>query len=113
MKLKGLAFHITQLNVQWITVTLQTVESKDLQRVTIYSHAPFPTQIEDTISRAWRDLDRLLVQFWTSRAIRPKITYEMGKEGSDLRDLAPFLLPGLTKKGVVRLIRSNRQLGRQ
>ena len=46
----------------------------------------------------------MLVQFWTSHAIRPKIEYEAGEEGEDLKGLAPGLLPELTRRQVVDLL---------
>ena len=46
------------------------------------------------------DLDRLLVQFWDSRSIRPKVVTE--KKGK--RDWAGYLLPEITKRGIIDLV---------
>jgi len=88
-------------------MVLQTVESKGLRQITIHSHTVFANPIEETVHKEWQDLDRLLLQFWTSRSIRPRIMYEKGKGGTDLRDFAPSLLPELTKGGAVDLVEFN------
>jgi hypothetical protein len=88
--------------VQWITMTLQTAESINLEEIVIH---PVNTLIaSESVYREWQDLDRLLLQFWISRSIRPKIRHKWEGEGCDLRDLAPRLLPELTSRGVVDLI---------
>jgi hypothetical protein len=57
-------------------MALQTVESKNLQQITIHYPTILTGTIEEAVHQAqeWQELDRLLVQFWTSRSIRPKIT---------------------------------------
>ena len=100
-KLKKLLFRCGDPNVQRITMTLETVQSKNLRQITIHSHCTFTRLIEETARQEWRNLDRLLVQFWTSHSIRPNIVHEMGKGG---RDLASSLLPELTRSGVVDLV---------
>ena len=67
-------------------MALQTVTSKhrDLWRISI--HVPYDYTLnspganvrqglEEVMYGQWLDLDRLLVQFWKSRSIRRKITY--------------------------------------
>jgi hypothetical protein len=100
-KLKKLSFRCGDPDVQRITMTLETVQSKDLRQIAIHSYGTFATLIGETARQAWRNLDRLLVQFWTSHSIRPNIVHEMGKGG---RDLASSLLPELTRSGVVDLV---------
>ena len=54
----------------------------------------------------WSDLDRLLVGFWESRSIRPKVmcpqprTEDEGRVG----DLAEYLLPELTRRGIMDIV---------
>ena len=105
-KLKDLAFRWRGLSVKWVAVTLQTVESKKLQQITIH---PFEiTRLEnlakEMVHREWHDLDRLLVQFWTSLSIRPQVVYEQAEGRKDLRDYSPSLLPELTRRGLVDLV---------
>ena len=55
----------------------------------------------------WSDLDRLLVQFWDSRLIRPKVVYfdPRLKNGKRVgRDWAVCMLPEMAKKGIVDLV---------
>jgi hypothetical protein len=85
-------------------MTLETVQSKDLRQITIHSYGTFASLIGEAARQEWRNLDRLLVQFWTSRSIRPKIVY---REGKGLNDLVPSLLPELTGRGAVDLVEDN------
>ena len=86
-KLKHLVFQCGLLPMRWVTTALQTVDSKVLQQITV---RPNPYNFRYT-SRPmeWGDLDRLLVQFWISHSIRPKVTYESGLRTKDMRDLVP------------------------
>ena len=108
-KLKHLTFsrsRSSRSTVQWITMTLQTVDSKNLQSITIKPHDRPPETIEEDVYQEWQDLDRVLVQFWTSRSIRPRVVYmpRLG-EGKDLGVDVPILLPELTRRGLVDLVK--------
>ena len=92
-------------DIQRITMTLQTAESTNLKQITIHLPLAFIQPTVESAYREWQDLDRLLLQFWISRSIRPKIRYRLGKDGCDLRDVAPRLLPELTSRGVFDLIK--------
>jgi len=93
--------------VQWITMTLQTLNSKNLQSITIEPHNATPETVEEGAYQEWQDLDRSLVQFWTSHSIRPRFVYvpRWGK-GKDLVADVPILLPELTRRGLVDLVGS-------
>ena len=82
-KLKHLKFmrRRTRSILQWITMTLQTVKSENLQSITIYPQDPGPETVEEEAYQEWQDLDRLLVQFWTSPSIRPRVVYVVGRGG--------------------------------
>ena len=105
-KLKDLAFVqpmlIAESSVQWITEILQTVKSKDVQhiRISIY----IDDEISEAIRQEWQDLDRLLVHFWTSYLVRPRVVYLLREGEKDMRDRAPSLLPELTRRGLIDLI---------
>jgi len=80
-------------------VSLQTVGSKNLQQITIHPH---PTALTGTeVRQEWQNLDHLLVRFWTSHSIRPRILYKGGRE---TRDHASSMLPELTRRGLVDLV---------
>ena len=112
IKLKRVVFlrentgHATRHTVEWVTKTLQTVESKHLQSITVSpSNKDLPETIKQEAYQEWQDLDRLLVQFWTSHSIRPRVMYVAGRRGGkDLRADAPKLLPELTRRGLVDLV---------
>ena len=91
-------------SVQWITTTLQTVKSTKLEQITIHSPIAFMSTIAESDYREWGDLDRLLLQFWTSRSIRLKFGCKNGKDGRDFSDTAPRLLPELTSRGTIDLV---------
>jgi len=90
--------------VQWITKTLQTVDSKNFQSITICPENNVPETVGEATHQEWNDLDRLLVQFWTSHSIRPQVTYVTDRGGKDFRVDAPSLLPGLTRRGLVDIV---------
>jgi hypothetical protein len=51
-------------------MALQTVQSENLQRITVRPGATYRMYpIGEAVRQEWRDLDRLLVRFWTSRPI--------------------------------------------
>ena len=95
MQLKDLEFRWGNANVQWITVTLRTVRSRLLQRITLYLHNIRLTPTEDSF-REWHELDHLLVQLWTSHSVLPKILY-----GNILEEFIPRLLPEITRRGFI------------
>ena len=103
-KLKHLAFRCVRPNVQWVTKALQTVESEDLRLITFRPGPDTFLQLPESIRQQWQDLDRLLVQFWTSHSIRTKVTYQARGRGDDLTDHLPSLLPELTRRGLVDLV---------
>ena len=64
-------------------------------------YADIPDQIRGAVRREWEDLDRLLVELWTSSSVRPKIIYQMGEGENDVGDPVPRFFPELTRRGVV------------
>ena len=83
---------------------LRTIESKDLRQITIHLNTPPGLKNSTLDQQDWRDLDQLLVQFWTSHSIRPQLVYSPNSEGRDTRDSVPNLLPELTERGLVDLV---------
>ena len=108
-KLKDLSFRFGWSDVQRITMTFQTAQSKHLQQITIYPRGNFANPVEETVCLGWQDLDRLLVQSWTSHSIRPRIMHGVGEEQDVSRLLASRLLPELTRRGLVDLVTHQRQ----
>ena len=60
--------------------------------------------IKEEDDRQWKDLDLLLVQFWSTHSIRPRVVCVAGRVGEDLRDRLPSLLPELTRRGLIDLV---------
>ena len=99
-------------------MTLETITSRqrDLQRISIHIPHILSYAIQEdgvTIEQTevanpgtrWLDLDRLLVQFWESRSIRPKVVYPRTMDGKKgLRDWAGYLLPEITKGGIIDVV---------
>jgi hypothetical protein len=106
IKLRELSFRCGGPNIQRITMALRTVRSRDLQQITIHLYTTSANLITEAVRQEWQDLDRLLLQFWISHSIRPKITYEADKRWDDLRASASGLLPELTKRGLVDLVKN-------
>ena len=93
-----------------------TTAHRDLQRISIY--IPFivgfaaiqdrsPTHVQvDSPTVEWLSLDRVLVGLWESHAIRAKIVYPRLPRvnwGGEMRIWAEFLLPEMTRSGVIDL----------
>ena len=71
------------------------------------------TNVRETVGEVgrgqWLDLDRLLVQFWESRSIRPTVIYttpEGGEQYMCVKDWVRCLLPGVTGREVVDFVES-------
>ena len=90
-------------NIHWIVAALQTVQPKNLQKITIHSCTPPRGNPGETDHRDWEDLDRLLVQFWTSHSVCSWLVYSPNSGERDTRDRVPSLLPELTRRGLVDL----------
>ena len=103
-KLKDLVLQSHQPNVRWITRALQSVKSNGLRRITLRPDPyTFLSPLQETTYQEWWDLDRLLVQFRTSRLICPKVVYKMNLD-EEMRGYALSLLPELTRRGLVDLV---------
>ena len=111
IKLKDVVFQPGLERVEWVIKALQTItpEHRDLLQLTIdiplnLTVAGFVANGEEAVGEQahgqWLDLDRLLVQFWESRSIRPKVVYTMG---FGMRDFVESLLPEITKRGVANV----------
>ena len=98
-KLKYVISSCNRSDVQWITTTVKTAGSKNLQKVAIYLYANIPAEIREAVCREWEDLDRLLVELWTSSSVRPKIMYHTGKGEDNVGDPVLRLLPELRGEG--------------
>ena len=104
-KLHDLVFRLESLRAEWITVA---PEHRDLQRISI--HIPYNLTLfgqivgqflGEAICRGWFDLDSLLVQFWESRSIRPRVGCETpGQKWKNTEYCIGCLLPEITKRGI-------------
>jgi len=113
-KLRDTVFRLGSLRVEWINVALKTItpDHRDLRQISIYLPSFLTSfrvgvdirrSIGQATSRGWSDLDHLLVQFWESCSVRPRIGCE--KEGEQYRRSTEYcigsLLPEITKRGIV------------
>jgi len=108
-RLRDLIFQPGSQRVKWITMALQTItpEHRDLRRISIQVHYAFIYYgmgfrefIGEVACREWLDLDRLLVQLWESRSIRPRVG-SRGMEWDSTLQFIGCLLPEITKRGIV------------
>ena len=83
-------------------MALQTVKSKNLQQITVQSQevGHGMPNVEEKFLQEWQDLDRLLVQFWTSHSIRPKLV----DSSERLKNRTLTLFPELTKRGLLDVV---------
>ena len=105
-KLRHAVFRLESLKVEWVTVILQAITPKhqDLQHISIYMHGYMLPPIcpgfkarlivGERVFEQWLDLDRLLVQFWESRSIRPRfVCGQMGEYEQSVKRSIGCLLP--------------------
>lgn len=115
-RLKDVTFRVNFLHiVDWITTELQTLtpEHQDLRQISIcvpynMSFAGFGARVRRVISDAtygqWLDLDRLMIQFWELRSIRPMVTCTKPAGMQSMRDCIECLLPEVTRIGIMDLV---------
>ena len=103
-KLKNVVFYCNG-STRWITTTVQTINLRSLQQITIDSHHPIPAEIEELNYQEWQELDHLLAQLWTSHSVRPRVAFGRKEEVDDVRAITSRLLPELTRRGVVDVVR--------
>ena len=107
-KLREVAFRCTEPNVKWISQALHTARSGNLQRISLelprHRHAAIGAAVWETVHQEWAELDHLLVEFWVSHSLRPKVMYELGKWGEEMRVYVGSLLPELTRRGIIDLV---------
>ena len=105
-RLKDMVFRVESRSIEWVTMTLQTItpEHRDLQQISIcvpYYLTLFEVganvrqTIGELICGHWLGLDHLLVQFWESRLIRPRV---------GCTDCIGSLLPEITRRGIMDLV---------
>ena len=108
-----MVFRPKSMGVEWITAAFRTTipELPELRRISIrvpYNLATYSIKRTNaSVYGGWLDLDRLLVQLWESCYTRPKVicTALCGEE-RDMRDFVEYLLPELTKRGMLRIVKS-------
>ena len=103
-KLKDLRFKWGSDKIQWVTTVLQTVKSENLKKIQIIIgwFATFDNPVEGAVCREWWELDRFLVELWSSRSVLSDIRFEEQEGGGDIMgDIAPALLPESSKEGFV------------
>ena len=61
--------------------------------------------IGDEFYGQWLELDRMLIQLWESRSIRPRVIRTvLAKEEQCMRDCYGCLLPEMSKGGILDLV---------
>ena len=103
-KLQDVIFRCVALSAKWISKALHTARSRNLQRISFeLQHIAIGVAVWETVHQEWADLDHLLVKFWTSRSIRPKVMYEPGKE-EEMKDHVARLFPEAMRRGIIDLV---------
>ena len=112
-KLRDAVFRPESEGIEYTTTTLQTItpELRELRQITIYvpyylTRYKVGTDIRQSLGEAafrrWSALDRILVQFWESRSIRPRVGCAILVEiGQNVEYCIGCLFPEITKRGIV------------
>ena len=116
-RLEGVAFRYNgSKDLNWVIRTLRTItpEHRHLRQISIYVPSRLTSfdvganigqTIGGTITRQWLDLDHLLVQFWESRLIRPRVEcVRLGQRRQSAEYCVGGLLPETTKRGIIDLV---------
>jgi len=102
--------------VDWIAMELRSITPKhqDFQQISIYlpgcgiphsAGTDARQSIGEVIYGQWLDLDRLLVQLWESRSIRPRVICPMPMRTERVvRDFVGRILPEATGSGIIDLL---------
>ena len=115
-KLRDVSFLLTSLSVEYVTQTLQTLtpEHQDFRQISI--NVPYRQALSndgvgvgqavgEPVYNQWLELDRLLIQLWDSRSIRPKISYfAMKEERRQMAKSVGYLLPRAAKEEILDLV---------
>ncbi|KAF9789357.1 hypothetical protein BJ322DRAFT_1105220 [Thelephora terrestris] len=126
-KLKDVVFRCKSLSGGWILMALETitVKHRDLQQISI--HVPFLWDLAALKDHAsaqkrihffnpgakWSFVDGLLASLWESRSVHLKIVYprpETLDEGREMQDLAGFLFPETTRRGIADFVEESLDL---
>ena len=119
VKLRDVVFRLRSLRVEWIAMILRTVTPRhqDLRQISIYVHfdstltsagADVRQIVGEQIVGEWSNLDRLLVQLWESRSIRPQVISATLDEERGTRDCILCLLPEITKRDWMFTVRDTK-----
>jgi hypothetical protein len=101
-KLRDLTLRCGDPAVRWITRALHTVESKNLQQITLElpDGAAIRKMNWETVRLEWLGLDRSLVLLSASHTLRLKIMHGFGMGREDMKGHVTRLLPGLAERGI-------------
>jgi len=115
-RLKHVAFRYGgSQDVNWIIGAIRTITPQhgDLQRITIHLPSRLTSfsvgtnvrqAIGEGIAAQWLDLDRLLVEFWESRSIRPRLGCSKLEEKRESVEYSiGCLFPEIMERGIVDL----------
>ena len=104
IKLKDVVFNYRRSSIQWVTTTIKTIKSKNLQQIVIFSdtwNAILGQVREAAVRQEWQDLDYLLLNLWTSHSVRPVLMYRREHGADNARGAAQMLLPDMTRRGII------------
>ena len=102
-RLKDVVFRTESPSIEWATTALETItpEHRDIRQISF--DVPPDLTATDTEANQWLALDLLLVQFWESRSIRPKVT-RLPKWEQEVGDHTRCLLPEVTKRRIMDIM---------
>ena len=107
-QIRDVLFRCLKPNVKWISKVLHTARSGNLRRISLepprHRHVAIGAAAWEKVRQEWPELDQLLVQFWASHSLRPKVMCEPGWMGKEMGDHVARLLPELTRRGIIDLV---------
>ena len=89
-------------DVEWIVAVLCAAQITTLQTISLVVSLEPAIRGTTLEGRGWQTIDNLLIQFWISHSIRPKVLYEWVR--SDWPGCMEKLLPESMKKGIVDMV---------
>ena len=111
-KLKDVVFRPGPWGVKRATTALQTITPEHRHLWQIAIHIPYYWTLAMLLAKVdgptvevrferWLDLDRVLIQFWESRSIRPNL---IPVAKPDAGDQIRYLLPEIMERGAIDLV---------
>ena len=111
LNLKSVVFRcgMPSLNVDWITIAVESIKSSHVKEMTLYMPGNLTTrgnvdaQLPDAVYTQWLDLDKVFVEYLTARSFKLKVVTSPGTDKDTFEGYVERLLPNLFEKKMLEM----------